>query len=52
MVIGLEEMGEETFLAKIGQGWRVTIPQPVREWLGLKQDCIVRISIVEQKDKD
>jgi len=52
MGIGLEEMDEETFLAKIGQGWRITIPLPVRQWLGLKRDGIVRVRIVEQKDKE
>ena len=48
----MQEENEETFLAKIGQGWRVTIPLPVRQWLGLKQDGIVRVRIVEQKDKE
>ena len=48
----LEEMDAETFLAKIGQGWRVTIPLPVRKWLGLKRDGIVKVRIVEQKDKE
>ena len=52
MGTGLEEENKETFLAKIGQGWRVTIPLPVRQWLGLKQGDIVRVRIVEQKDKE
>ena len=52
MGTGLEEENEETFLAKIGQGWRVTIPLPVRHWLGLKQGGIIRVKIAEQKDKE
>jgi len=48
----LEEENEETFLAKIGQGWRVTIPLSVRQWLGLEQGGIIRVRIVEQKDKE
>lgn len=48
----MEEREEETFLAKIGQGWRITIPLPVRQWLGLKRDSIVRVRIVEHKDKE
>jgi len=48
----LEKENEETFLAKVGQGYRVTIPLPVREWLGLKRGDIVRVRIVEQKDKE
>ncbi|MBA7681554.1 hypothetical protein ES703_89894 [subsurface metagenome] len=48
----MEEENEETFLAKIGHGWRITIPLPVRQWLGLKRDGIVRIRIVEQKAEE
>jgi len=44
------EEKKETFLAKIGQGWRITVPYPVRKWLDLKQGDIIRVRIVEQKD--
>ena len=47
----MEEENKETFLARIGQGWRITISYPVRQWLDLKQGDIVRVRIVEQKDK-
>ncbi len=50
MVTGLKEENEETFLAKLGEGWRVTIPLPVRDWLGLKQGSLVRVRVVEKKD--
>ena len=50
MGIGVKEENEETFLAKIGRGWRVTIPESVREWMGLKEGSIIRVRIVEQDD--
>ena len=46
------EEKEETFLARIGQGWRITVSYPVRKWLDLKEGDIVRVRIVEQKDKE
>ena len=36
---------EETFLAKVSKGWRVTIYEPVRERLSLKQGDRVRVTI-------
>ena len=39
------ENGEEEFLANMGHGGRITIPQPYRESLNLKQGTRVRIKI-------
>ena len=48
MAMGLGEE-EETFLAKVCQGWRVTIPLPVRERLGLKLGGLVRITLRKER---
>lgn len=45
MVMGLEEEEEETFLVKVCTGWRVTIPLPGRERLGLKRGGLVRVTV-------
>lgn len=37
MVMGLEEMDGETFLVKVCKGWRFTVPELVREKLGLNE---------------
>jgi len=39
------ENGEEEFLANMCQGGRITVPQPYRESLNLKQGTRVRIKI-------
>ena len=45
MEMGVEKGNEETYLAKVCQGWRVTIYEPVRERLGLRQGELVRVTI-------
>jgi len=45
------ERGEETFLAKIYKGWRVTIYEPVRDSLGLELGDRVRITIRKDEAK-
>jgi len=42
--------GEETFLANVYKGWRITIYEPVRESLGLEIGDRVRLTI--RKDED
>ena len=36
---------EETFLAKLCKGWRVTIYEPVRERLDLRVGELVRVTV-------
>ena len=36
---------EETFLAKLCKGWRVTVYEQVRERLGLKEGDRLRVTI-------
>lgn len=43
---------EETFLAKVIQGWRITVYEPVRESLGLKVGDRVRITIRIEGEKE
>jgi len=40
-----DKRGEETFLAKVYKGWRVTIYEPIRESLGLEIGDRVRLTI-------
>lgn len=37
--------GEETFLAGIKKGWRITIYEPIRESLGLEIGDRLRVTI-------
>jgi len=37
--------GEETFLAKVHKGWRVTIYEPIRESLSLKIGDRLRVTV-------
>jgi len=37
--------GEETFLAKVHKGWRVTIYEPIRESLGLEIGDRLRVTV-------
>jgi len=39
------ERGEETFIAKVGQGWLFTIYEPVRESLGLEMGDRLRVTV-------
>ncbi len=41
---------EETFLAKLCKGWRVTIYEPVRQRLDLRVGELVRVTV--RKDED
>lgn len=41
---------EETFLAKVQKGWRLTIYEPIRESLGLEMGDRVRVTV--RKDDD
>ena len=45
MVIGLDGMDGDTFLTKVCQGWRITIPEPVRKKLGLKVGDRLRVTV-------
>ncbi len=47
-----DKRGEETFLAKVYKGWRVTIYEPVRESLGLEIGDRVRLTIRKDEAKD
>ncbi len=40
---------EETFLAKLCKGWRVTIYEQVRERLGLKEGDRLRVTIRKEE---
>jgi len=42
--------GEETFLATVHKGWRITIYEPIRESLGLEIDDRLRVTI--RKDEE
>ncbi|GAH27419.1 unnamed protein product [marine sediment metagenome] len=44
-----DERGGETFLAKVYKGWRVTIYEPVREYLDLEIGDTLRVTV--QKDE-
>ena len=46
-----EDRDEETFLATLGQGGRVTVPYAVRERLGLKQGYFLRVRVRREKAK-
>ncbi|GAG07208.1 unnamed protein product [marine sediment metagenome] len=39
------EKGEETFLAKVHKGWRITVYEPVRESLGLEVGDRLRVTV-------
>lgn len=43
---------EETYLAKVGKGWRLTIYEPVREKLGLGIGDHLRVTIRVERKKD
>ena len=51
MVRDLEKENEETFLAKVKKGWRITIYEPVRESLGIEIDDILKVTIRKDKSK-
>ena len=51
MGMGLEEEKEETFLAKVQKGWRLTVYEPVRESLGLEIGDLLRVTIRKDKAK-
>jgi len=40
---------EETFLAKLCKGWRVTVYEQIRERLGLTEGDILRVTIRKEK---
>jgi len=41
---------EETFLARVHKGWRITIYEPIRESLGLEIDDRLRVTV--RKDEE
>jgi len=45
MTMSGDERGGETFLAKVGEGWRLTIYEPVRESLGLEIGDRLRVTV-------
>jgi len=47
----LEEENEETFLAKVKKGWRITIYAPVRESLGLEIGDRLKVTIRKDESK-
>jgi len=49
MAINGDERGEETFLAKVGEGWRLTVYEPIRESLDLNIGDLLRVTV--RKDK-
>jgi len=51
MGIDLEKENEETFLAKVKKGWRITIYEPVRERLGLEIGDLLKVTIRKDESK-
>ena len=49
MAMSGDERGGETFLAKVHKGWRLTVYEPVREYLGLEIGDLLRVTV--QKDE-
>ena len=49
MTMSGDERGGETFLAKVNKGWRITVYEPVREYLDLEIGDLLRVTV--QKDK-
>ena len=45
MTMNGDKRGGETFLAKVGEGWRLTIYEPVRESLGLEIGDRLRVTV-------
>jgi len=43
------EKGEESFLAMITTGGRITVPYPVREKLGLEDGNMVRVTVCKEE---
>ncbi len=45
---------EETYLAKLVKGWRITVYGPVREYMDLKEGDRLRVTImkVDETDKE
>lgn len=41
----LEEIDGETFLARVCEGWRITVYEQVREKLGLKVGDRLRVTV-------
>jgi len=39
--------GEETFLATVHKGWRITIYEPIRESLGLEIDDRLKVTVLK-----
>jgi len=50
MAMSANERGGETFLAKVHKGWRLTVYEPVREYLGLEIGDLLRVTV--QKDDE
>jgi len=49
MTMSGDERGGETFLAKVHKGWRITVYEPVREYLDLEIGDLLRVTV--QKDE-
>jgi len=45
MAMSENERSEETFLANVAKGWRVTIYEPIRESLGLEIGDRLRVTV-------
>ena len=42
---------DETFITKIIEGWRITIPKQIREKLGLTMDDFVEVQVIRKISK-
>ena len=49
MAMNGDERGGETFLAKVHKGWRITVYEPIREYLDLEIGDLLRVTV--QKDE-
>ena len=49
MAMNGNERGEETFLARVNMGWRLTVYEPVRESLDLEIGDLLRVTIRKEK---
>jgi len=45
MTMNGDERGGETFLAKVHKGWRITVYEPVREYLDLQIGDLLRVTV-------
>jgi len=51
MTMSGNERGGETFLAKVHKGWRITVYEPVREYLDLQIGDLLRVTVRKDEVK-